>query len=164
MFRKINIEYLEKQPFYEEQISQLINQLFILFSRQLHQTLELPSMDTDMLELFRKARIEILTHLEEEWTSEKMAALTNLSSSQFYHYYRTFFHQSPKAELINARIDRAKYLLKQENLPVNQAAQLSGFNSLPHFTRLFQKVCGVTPSLYRFENVPQTTPEFSDVL
>lgn len=164
VFRKINIEYLEKQPFYEEQINQLINQLFILFSRQLHQTLELPSMDTDMLELFRKARIEILTHLEEEWTSEKMAALTNLSSSQFYHYYRMFFHQSPKAELINARIDRAKYLLKQENLSVNQAAQLSGFNSLPHFTRFFQKVCGVTPSLYRFENVPQTTPEFSDVL
>lgn len=151
LFQQINTEYLEKQVFHEELISHLMSQLFFLFSRQMHQTLTLPSMDSDLQELFRKARIEILTHTEKDWTTETMAALTNMSVSQFYHYYRLFFQQSPKNELINARINRAKYLLRQENVSVNQTALLTGFHSLSHFSRLFQKTCGVSASEYRAE-------------
>lgn len=158
LFQRINAEVLEKQLFCQEQINLLIHQLFLLLSRQLHQTQALSPEDMDLLDLFRKARLEILAHLEKDWTAEKMAALTNLSVSQFYHYYQMFFHKPPKAELISARLDRAKYLLKQENLPVSRAAGLSGFRSLPHFTRLFEKNCGLSPSAYR-----QQTTDISKV-
>lgn len=78
-----------------------------------------------------------------------MAALTNLGTSQFYSYYKMFFNRSPKSELLDARMERSKYLLRVEKLPVAQAAAQAGFDSLPHFTRYFKKVCGMTPSEYR---------------
>ena len=77
-----------------------------------------------------------------------MVALTNLGVSQFYSYYQLFFNRSPKAELLEARLERAKYLLRVEAMPVGQAAVQSGFTNLSHFTRYFKKECGMTPSAY----------------
>lgn len=146
--RSIYVEAVSKQDYYQEQTDYLLNQLFILFSRQYHMNNEEPSASGQLYPQFQKARIEILTHIERSWTSDTMAALTNLSTSQFYYYYKLFFHRSPKAELLDARIERARYLLRFEQQPVTLAAAQSGFDSLPHFTRYFKKCCGMTPTEY----------------
>lgn len=148
LFKLIYVESVTKQDYYQEQIDKLMHQLFILFSRQLHTFPEGISDRTGLFEQFRKARIEILTHIDRKWDADNMAALTNLGTSQFYSYYRLFFNRSPKSELLDARIERSKYLLRVEKLPVGQAALQAGFDSLPHFTRYFKKVCGMTPSEY----------------
>lgn len=93
--------------------------------------------------------MEILTHIEREWTAETMAALTNMSVSQFYNLYRTFFGLSPKRDLLDTRIARVKYMLKVDQMSVGQAAELSGFHNMSHFTRYFKKECGMTPSEYK---------------
>ena len=56
----------------------------ILFSRQLHTWPDGSGIPADLYEQFRKARIEILTHIDRPWTTDSMAALTNLGVSQFY--------------------------------------------------------------------------------
>lgn len=149
LFKSIYVESVLKQDYYQEQIDKLMHQLFILFSRQLHTFPEGVGSHADLFEQFRKARIEILTHIDREWDAGSMAALTNLGISQFYSYYKLFFNRSPKSELLDARIERSKYLLRVEKLPVGQAAVQAGFDSLPHFTRYFKKACGMTPSEYR---------------
>lgn len=148
VLRSIYVESVLKQDFYAEQMDLLIRQLFILFSRQLHTWPGGSGIPADLYEQFRKARIEILTNITGDWNSESMAALTNLSVSQFYNYYQLFFNRSPKAELLEARLERAKYLLRVEAMPVGQAAAQSGFANLSHFTRYFKKECGMTPSAY----------------
>lgn len=149
LFKLIYVESVTKQDYYQEQIDKLMHQLFILFSRQLHSFPEGKGIHVDLFEEFRKARIEILTHIDRKWDADSMAALTNLGTSQFYNYYKLFFNRSPKSELLDARIERSKYLLQVEKLPVAQAAVQAGFDSLPHFTRYFKKTCGMTPSEYR---------------
>lgn len=148
VLRSIYVESVLKQDFYAEQMDLLIRQLFILFSRQLHTWPGGSGIPADLYEQFRKARIEILTNITGDWNSESMAALTNLGVSQFYNYYQLFFNRSPKAELLEARLERAKYLLRVEAMPVGQAAAQSGFTNLSHFTRYFKKECGMTPSAY----------------
>ena len=149
LFKAIYVESVTKQDYYREQTDKLLHQLFILFSRQLHTFPEGAGTHADLFEQFRKARIEILTHIDRKWDADSMAALTNLGTSQFYSYYRLFFNRSPKSELLDARLERSKYLLRVERLPVGQAAAQAGFDSLPHFTRYFKKMCGMTPSEYR---------------
>ena len=146
--RNIYMESVLKQDFYAEQMDMLMRQLFILFSRQLHTWPGGSAIPADLYEQFRKARIEILTNITREWNTDSMAALTNLGVSQFYSYYQLFFNRSPKAELLEARLERAKYLLRVESMPVGQAAAMSGFANLSHFTRYFKKECGMTPSAY----------------
>lgn len=148
LIRNIYVENVSKMDFYAEQSDKLMHQLFILFSRQFHAYSADSALPSGLFPQFQKARIEILTHIDRDWNSDNMAALTNLGTSQFYSYYKLFFNRSPKAELLDARIERAKYLLKVEALPVSQAAILSGFDNLSHFTRYFKKACGMAPSVY----------------
>lgn len=148
LFKSIYVESVVKQDYYQEQIDKLMHQLFILFSRQLHTYPEEIGIHADLYEQFKKARIEILTHIDKDWDADNMAALTNLGTSQFYNYYKLFFNRSPKSELLDARIERSKYLLRIEKIPVGETAALSGFDNLSHFTRYFKKSCGMTPSEY----------------
>ncbi len=127
LFKSIYVESVTKQDYYQEQIDKLMHQLFILFSRQLHSFPEGREFQADLFEEFRKARIEILTHIDRKWDADSMAALTNLGTSQFYSYYKLFFNRSPKSELLDARMERSKYLLRVEKLPVAQAAAQAGF-------------------------------------
>jgi AraC-like DNA-binding protein len=148
IFKQIYVEFSLKNAHYSEKINGLIHQLFIDFTRQLQTIPFEQNRDSNTYEQFHKARVQILTHIEKDWTSKSMSALTNLGTSQFYNYYKYFFSRSPKSELLDARIARAKYLLRVDQLPVGQAATLSGFHNLSHFTRYFKKYCGMTPWEY----------------
>lgn len=148
ILRQIYSEYLTKDLHYERKITALIHLLLIAVSRDLTQASQHRGEDLPLLLLFQNARLQILSHCEEEWSTERMCRLVNLGKSQFFSYYKLFFHSTPKAELLAARLDRAKDLLTNEAMQVQQAAALSGFHSLPHFTKYFKEMCGCTPSEY----------------
>ena len=47
------------------------------------------------------------------------------------------------------RVERAKTLLTETNLTMTEIAQTLGFADSGHFSRVFGKYVGVTPSEYR---------------
>ncbi|MBN1410725.1 MAG: helix-turn-helix transcriptional regulator [Spirochaetales bacterium] len=149
LIKNIEIEYYIHGNYYEQTADALINLLFIHINRQLHHKGKSDRLLSTQLERFKKIRIELLTNLEKEWTADSIAALANMSKSQFYNYYNTFFHRSPKADLIEARLGRAKYLLTNAALQVSQIAELSGFTNNYHFIRYFRKCFGCTPGQFR---------------
>ena len=48
------------------------------------------------------------------------------------------------------RCERAKRLLKSKAIPISQIGDEVGFASSAHFSHVFRKTVGVTPSEYRF--------------
>ena len=66
-----------------------------------------------------------------------MTRFTRVTGTSFHNY------------IISLRISRAKELLVDTTLSLAQISLMVGFNSVEHFSRLFYKVVGVQPELFR---------------
>lgn len=55
--------------------------------------------------------------------------------------------------LTNCRLEFAKYLLRNTDIPVYQVADQSGFQNYVHFVRRFRECCGMPPGKYRGESI-----------
>jgi len=69
-----------------------------------------------------------------------------------YHFSRVFKESmglSPINYIVRQRIERAKKLLAETDLPIADIALLAGFSGQSHFTTFFRKVVGLTPRSYR---------------
>ena len=53
--------------------------------------------------------------------------------------------------VMEVRIRKAKELMDQTNLKIYEISQSVGYNSVEHFTRVFKKVCKISPGSYRRE-------------
>lgn len=148
LLQKIHLEYFLRKPLYENMLDAYINELLIHLSRSQQTPSDKEEIHSYLFDLFQRARHEILSHITYQWTSESMATLTNLGTSQFYQYYQKFFNSTPKADLLQARINHAKKLLSNEKMTVSEVAQQSGFQNASHFARYFKKQCGVSPLDY----------------
>jgi len=69
------------------------------------------------------------------------------------HYFSRAFKQAtgtpPHRYVTNCRVERAKKLLAQDELPLVEIGLSVGFQNQSHFTTLFHKLTGVTPKAYR---------------
>lgn len=146
--RGIQQTFLTRDCYCQEELHCLGIQLLIAAFRESRQSEVGIRGESGLFEEFRKARLTMLSQCEKDWNLESMCCLISLEKSQFYRYYQEFFHISPKADLISARIEKAKVLLTNEALQVQQVADLCGFANASHFTRHFKKHCGCAPSMY----------------
>ena len=58
-------------------------------------------------------RNQVFSNLDKNWTIQHMAEQINLSESRFYVLYKSIFKTTPNQDLIVARMDYAKRLLRQ---------------------------------------------------
>ena len=145
--RKIRYEYLSRLTHGGEMLDILIKELLIETERS---TSESPEMEqqSELYSMMSEIRMRMLSYCNDKWNVEQLCEITHIGRSQFYHYYRSFFNTTPKDDLLQARIDRAKYLLTNRNMRINEVAEQSGFTNIYHFTRYFKKIVGCTPSKY----------------
>lgn len=92
--------------------------------------------------------------------SEGEAATTG-SAAEFFSFNRDYFGKLFKQETgmtfncfyNNFRVEYAKELLAAGGLRVCEISEVLGFSSVDHFTALFRRHTGVTPSKYRTDAV-----------
>lgn len=137
-----------------EDIDYLISHLLISLSREYKHSVrfEKNPYKKHLWKTFNDARREILKAYNQNWSVDEMAKLCNMSSSRFSVLYKEFFDVSPVEDLIITRIDKAKYMLTNENKNINDIASMLGYNNIFHFIRQFKQRTGSTPSQYRAEN------------
>jgi LacI family transcriptional regulator len=63
--------------------------------------------------------------------------------------FRDRFKRSPHEEITRIRIERARYLLRDVNLPLRTVANRSGYAHVQNFVAIFRKVTGETPAAFR---------------
>lgn len=78
-----------------------------------------------------------------------IAAVANLSQFHFARSFRKSTGLTPQQFVMQQRIERAKELLTQEDLPIVEVSLLTGFKNQSHFTSLFRKFTRLTPKIWR---------------
>ena len=98
---------------------------------------------------FSRLRASIYNNPAEDWSSERIAGSLNLSVSYFQHLYKQFFCSSCRHDVIQARLEQAKFYLKTSSMSIRNLAEFCGYGNELHFMRQFKKFEGMTPSEFR---------------
>ena len=145
LLKEIQREYLEKAPYYQEKIRLLTESLILLISRSLNHPAPCSPQDATLLQTFQALRLEMLESCQEDWSIDRLLARCSMGKSQFYRYYRLFFHTTPKAELMAARMDKARILLTNRALQVQQVAPAVRLPLHPAFHQIFPPAVRLLP-------------------
>ena len=148
-FRRLQQEFFSSSPYREEVIHCLATELFIALSRSLSHPAAQKEEMAALYPAFQKLRLEMLSNCGQDWSLERLCRSISLEKSQFYSYYQRFFSSTPKSDLLQVRLEKAKNLLSNEALQVSEVARLCGFGNLAHFSRYFRKYCGCSPKEYK---------------
>jgi AraC-like DNA-binding protein len=88
-------------------------------------------------------------HFRERISAKELGEALNFHPVYIARCMKRQFGCSPMEYLLHYRLDQAKLLLLQTDLPVGQIAQEVGFQQAAYFTACFVKSEGVTPREYR---------------
>lgn len=102
----------------------------------------------------RKLRrtIEFINENLEKEQTVAVAAVAEEVCMSYFHFSRAFKQSmgvSPNVYMIEQRIERAKKLLSETDLPIVEIALRVGFASQGHFSTTFRKLAWTTPKAFR---------------
>lgn len=148
LFDSIILELQLKQPYCEEQLKLLIQQLLLKMSRNRNiATSTQGSYNKEVeeaIKIFNQAP-------EEEFTIKQFAKGRGLNYYRFIDTFTQYVGISPRQYIINIRMTKAKDLLMNSMFQVSEIAGLAGYDNALYFSRLFKKTWGMSPSEYRLQ-------------
>ncbi len=80
---------------------------------------------------------------------DEMCRAIYLSPSHFQRIFKKRMGQTPYLYLIELRLNKSKEMLKDRNISIEEISRLCGFVSSGHFSTVFKRIEGVSPSKYR---------------
>jgi AraC-like DNA-binding protein len=80
---------------------------------------------------------------------EALARAALMSTAHFARQFRAAYGETPYAYLMTRRVERAKALLRHDDISVTEACMAVGCTSLGSFSTRFTELVGETPSAYR---------------
>lgn len=85
----------------------------------------------------------------EEWPVKRLADVSGVSEAHFARSFKDAFGVPPHRYLLTRRIERAKAMLRDTDMPIIEIALDTGWNSLGTFGRVFKDVTGESPTELR---------------
>jgi AraC family transcriptional regulator len=89
---------------------------------------------------------------QERWLLRDLARASGVSSHHLAEIFTKEIGIPPHRYLLNLRIERAKEVLRQDNVPITDLAISLGFASSQHFARAFKLATGVSAKAFRKTN------------
>ena len=96
-----------------------------------------------------KARVFIAEHQSEELSLSQVAQAVNMSAFYFCKTFKKATGMTFTEYLARVRVEKVKNLLLNPHKRVSEAAYEAGFQSLSQFNRVFRRIAGESPSVYR---------------
>jgi LacI family transcriptional regulator len=78
-----------------------------------------------------------------------LPSVAHLSLTELERRFHRYLGRTPKAELLRVQMEQAKRLLRDTKLALKIIARRLGFSSETYFSYVFQRECGLRPSVYR---------------
>ena len=78
-----------------------------------------------------------------------LARIARLSLGHFFRAYRESFGEPPLAHIARLRIKRAQSLMLRSEASLSQIALDCGMHDQSHFTRVFRRIVGTNPGIWR---------------
>lgn len=91
----------------------------------------------------------ISENLQEEISLDTIAAFVNMNSSYFSRYFKSKTGGNFIDFLTGMRIDKAKELLAETDLSIEEISMMVGHVNKAYFTKVFKKVTGYNPGEFR---------------
>lgn len=84
-----------------------------------------------------------------EITLAELAEMIPMSEGQFCRVFKQHMKMSPMQYLLRYRILQSCRLLQETDKKIGEIANLTGFNNISYFNKVFLKIIGCTPKEYR---------------
>lgn len=88
-------------------------------------------------------------HYKERLTLDLLAQVANADKFYLAHNFKEIFGTSPITYMVTCRIQEAKQLLSETDLPLTKISRSLGFSSTRYFSQSFNKIEGISPADYR---------------
>ena len=138
---------------WREVIRSLVNQLAVYLLRA-----HINVQRSDEIELSRvgivdrrlRRAIEFMhDNCGRELALAEIAAAAYLSEFHFARLFKKITGATPHTYLASVRIERARRLLAESDLPITEVGATVGHASQSHFTKVFREATGMTPHTFR---------------
>jgi AraC family transcriptional regulator len=122
--------------------------------------LEPPRHTATALPKWRMKRVQeyVGAHLEECIGLADLAEVAGLSRMHFAAQFRAATGLRPHDYVLQQRIETAKDILSNTNMPLAEVALAVGFYAQPHFSTVFKRLADETPARWRKSHRSNTTP------
>lgn len=97
----------------------------------------------------RRVMAFIADNCESDLSLAELARVAGMSTFHFAREFKRTTGTTPHQSVMKFRVERAKSLLTESELPLVEVSSRSGFSHQSHFTRLFRRLTGTTPQSYR---------------
>ena len=137
-------DYLVK-PIKEEELARVMSSIVNGRGEEADEGEEAPSFDR----VIDNVVSEIREHYMEDISLTSLAGKYNLSMGRLSEMIKEHLGVNFSDYIASLRIQRAKELLRDESLSIQEIAEIVGYNDYFYFTKVFKKLEGISPSKYR---------------
>ena len=96
---------------------------------------------------------EMVSYIQQNFTGKillkEFGEQFHLSEKYISRYFKEHFHITLSQYITHLRLEHAKQLLQDTDIPVTEIAMQSGYQNVSYFIRSFKKAYGVSPLKYR---------------
>jgi len=97
----------------------------------------------------RRVAAYVHVHIGTSLRASELAKLVRLSYSHFNRAFKVSFHETPTAYIMRQRMRLAQDKMLTTGHPLSQVALECGLCDQAHFSRMFRRVVGESPRLWR---------------
>lgn len=138
---------------WREMVRSLIHQLAVYLLRahiNVHRSDEIELSRVGMVDRRLRRAIEFMhDNCGRELSLAEIAAAAYLSEFHFARLFKKITGTTPHGFLARLRIERARRLLAESDLPITEVGAQVGYGSQSHFTKVFREATGMTPNAFR---------------
>lgn len=110
---------------------------------------DLQLRDRSLSTRLEKAQDLMRHHLQQGISNKEIAGALHMSPNAFIRWYKLVTGTSPQFWLNRERINEASFWLHHTDASMERIAETLGFGDRYHFSRVFKRIQGVSPAVFR---------------